>query len=321
VSQVSTETEVPDKTVIEEEPKERIEDEYRDNEKILYKTRVTLLGKKPEEADCFVTEGHVVIEAREPIKIPMSRVQECDIAAEYPSVFYPTGTATLTFLDDLNKKHKLSLEMAARDLGYFKQALAEQVEFPTSFLDKLTDPFRDHTRDDICAGLQRLGVDVKMAVRGRAEEKSSGKESLGVIDIPAGPIRWVNVCKVTYTSGQGRGKTYYFTEYGVPDPRLEPKLAWLEVRSVRMKNFPLVGRVVDLRWEGKDSGLGIIKRLNSDISIKAPIMRSRDVKIRIHRYLRCWIMSTKTREVPSAELWDCYQAIARHLLADWSPSK
>ncbi|GAG95007.1 unnamed protein product, partial [marine sediment metagenome] len=109
-AQVPTEAEVQGKTVIEKEFKEGIEDEYRDNEKVLYKTRCRLLGKKPEEADCFVTEGHVVIETNEPVKIPLSRVQKCDIAAQYPSRFFPTGTATLTFLDDLNKKHKLTLE-------------------------------------------------------------------------------------------------------------------------------------------------------------------------------------------------------------------
>ena len=45
LSQVSTEAEVPDKTVIEKEPREIVEEEYRDNEKVLYKTRGWLLGK------------------------------------------------------------------------------------------------------------------------------------------------------------------------------------------------------------------------------------------------------------------------------------
>ncbi|HEY86693.1 MAG TPA: hypothetical protein G4O06_01470 [Dehalococcoidia bacterium] len=33
------------------------ENEYKDNEKVLYKTKGKLLSKEPEEADLFVTEG------------------------------------------------------------------------------------------------------------------------------------------------------------------------------------------------------------------------------------------------------------------------
>jgi len=41
------------------------EAEYKDNEKVLYETKgkFHLPHKKPEEANLFVTEGHVVIEA------------------------------------------------------------------------------------------------------------------------------------------------------------------------------------------------------------------------------------------------------------------
>ncbi len=167
-----------------------------------------------------------------------------------------------------------------------------------------------------------------MAERGRAEEVIATTWvrdhlafwvfSLGLIDIPDGPIRWIVVCKDDGQPGQSNKLlSDYYINYGVSDPRLEPKFPRLLIESTRKKNYPLVGRVVDLRWEGKDSGLGVIGRLNSDISIKEPIMRSRDVKIRIHRHLRCWIISTKTWDVPSPGLWNCYQAIAQHLLAEW----
>ncbi len=140
LSQVSTEAEVPDKTVIEQEPKEKIEGEYQGNEKVLFKTRgkLTLPSKKPEEADCFVTEGYVVIQAEDPIKIPLSCIQNFEF--RYGEV-YPSGTAILTFLDDLNKKHKLSLEVDA--VIDFKVALAKHVEFPTSSFDKVVDKIGD----------------------------------------------------------------------------------------------------------------------------------------------------------------------------------
>jgi hypothetical protein len=101
----------------------------------------------------------------------------------------------------------------------------------------------------------------------------------------------------------------------------ELKELWggLEIKSVRKKAFPLFGKVVDLHWKGKDSGLGIINRLNGDILIKRPIMKSRDVLIRAHGKHGCWIISTLTNVPPSEELWNCYQAIAQHLLAEWTP--
>lgn len=53
------------------------ETEYKDNEKVLYKTKgkLQLPDNKSEDVDCFVTEGHVVIDAEEPIKIPITHVK------------------------------------------------------------------------------------------------------------------------------------------------------------------------------------------------------------------------------------------------------
>ena len=112
------------------------ETEYKDNEKVLFKAKgkLSLPHKKLEDVECFVTEGHVVIEAEEPIKIPASRIKECQItidslglsSSSHPGSF--SGTARLWFLDDENKKHELSLEMAARELGYFKHAAEEAYE-------------------------------------------------------------------------------------------------------------------------------------------------------------------------------------------------
>ena len=189
------------------------------------------------------------------------------------------------------------------------------------FFFEVKETFRDSTRDDICAGLQRLGIDARLAERGRVEEKFGGKSSPGLIEIPEGPIRWVNVRKETR---QDLPDVYY-TDYGVPDPRLEPNFSkTVRIKSVRKKNFPLLGEVVDLRWEllweGEDFGLAVINRLNSDFRLKEPIMKSRDVTIDTHGDHSCWIISTKTRDPPSEELWDCYQKIAQHLLAEWSSS-
>ncbi len=148
LSQVSTEAKVPDKTVIEKEIEAKIEDEYRDNEKVLFKTEGYLilprskhdgLYRKREMAYCFVTERYVVIEAEETTKIPLSCIQDCRLSygteAGFEFGFGPCVIATLTFVDDTNKKYELSFEMYdMANGGNFKRALAKHLEFPMSSL-------------------------------------------------------------------------------------------------------------------------------------------------------------------------------------------
>jgi hypothetical protein len=124
VSQVSSEAEVPDKTVVRKEPKEMVGDEYKDNEKVLFHNMSELVmpNREPKKAECFVTEKQIVIETEEPIKIPLSKILECDLSYDF-SMGYKSGTAQLTFRDDLNNKHELSLIMA--NIGDFRQQLSQ----------------------------------------------------------------------------------------------------------------------------------------------------------------------------------------------------
>jgi hypothetical protein len=180
----------------------------------------------------------------------------------------------------------------------------------------LDSVLQDSAPGNICAGMQRLGINAQIAVRGRYEE-SIGKvgDSLGIIDIPEGPIRWINVCRVYYRTGQLGGNYNHHTAYGVPDSSLEPSWRSKRIRTVRVKTFPLFGKVVDLRWKGDDFSQEIIRRLNEDPLIRDPMMRSRDVEISAYPEHGCWILFTANprKEAPPREVWDCYQRIARHL--------
>ena len=53
-----------------------MEDEYKKNEKILCKTkgRLRLPQKKPGKVEYLVTEDHIIIEAEEPIGIPVLHI-------------------------------------------------------------------------------------------------------------------------------------------------------------------------------------------------------------------------------------------------------
>jgi len=192
------------------------------------------------------------------------------------------------------------------------------------FFGKVREAFRDKEQDMITSfytGLQSLGISAQILPRGRPEENiRHGSRCL--IDIPEGPIRWVNLREVNNTTLSGGGRDHY-TDYGVPDLRLEPNSPKLLIKSVRIKNIPLFGEIVDLRWKGKDAGLGIIGRLNSDASLKRPIMIRHNVYVQGYGKHRCWVISMSSDwltewDVPSRDLWACYQGIARHLLAEWS---
>ncbi len=138
-------------------------------------------------------------------------------------------------------------------------------------------------------------------------------DSIFVVDIPEGLISWI------HQWGWVTANTTPFiqTDYGISDYRLASNLPEPQIASVRVKSFPLLGKVVDLHWKGEDFGLGIISLLNYDMSIKHTIMRSHDVRIVAHGDYRCWIMSVSTQAIPSEGMWNCYQAIASHLLAEW----
>ena len=182
----------------------------------------------------------------------------------------------------------------------------------------MCDWFRDKSRDKICAGLRSLGVNARMADRGRSEEAMGEGESLGIIDIDDGPIPWVNVRSVT-TSGGGYmdgddSVTHHHTDYGVPVGYPAPN-----VTIKRRVTFPLLGKVIDAGWaaEGSDQGSGLVedvlRRLGEDAQVREDIITTRNVEITGH--LTCWVISTATGEVPTfLQAWHIYQAIAQHLI-------
>ena len=62
----------------------------------------------------------------------------------------------------------------------------------------MREKLRDKTRDDLAHALSSLGVRAELAERGRVQEKVNNSwfnRSLGVIDLPEGPIRWINILK------------------------------------------------------------------------------------------------------------------------------
>jgi len=187
-----------------------------------------------------------------------------------------------------------------------------------SLFDKLSEKLRDHARDELCTSLQALGIQAQLSERGRPEEDitsskrflGDGSKSLGIIDILEGPIRWLNVKKqVQDEDGWVIAGAEHWVECGIPDTKVQPGFSEVRLKLKRTKKFPLLGRVVRTRWDGKDFGTGVRNRLNQDITVI-------NVQIKIGAYPQycCWILTADKISIPS-ELWDYYQRIAKHLLA------
>jgi len=87
-----------------------------------------------EEYECKLTKNHLIIEAEFSIKIPFLRILNCD--AHNPSSLdstyssqpqkLPWGTATLKYLDELDKVKTLSLQIPAGKLTVFQESIWEQ---------------------------------------------------------------------------------------------------------------------------------------------------------------------------------------------------
>ena len=98
----------------------------------------------------------------------------------------------------------------------------------------------------------------------------------------------------------------------IPDIHLALAYTW--------KGFLWGRRVVDIRWDGNDFGLGLKDFLNSDESLKAQIMEASAYELGIESNIKAksWIITTGLTYGspwrPSCALWECYQAIALRLL-------
>ena len=188
----------------------------------------------------------------------------------------------------------------------------------------LRDSFQTYFRKELRPAFQAFGVKVQLSSRERLEKDITSiwpGRSFAFIDVTSGPIRWVNFKENRYDEN-----TKYM-EYGVPDFKVKPTFPKVRIRSARVRSVPLVGNILDVRWRGKDFGLGLIDRLNGDVSLRQPMSNAfstgyliGDLAIDAYPKNGCWILAERTRsELPSRELWDCYETLASHLLGRREP--
>ena len=149
-----------------------------------------------------------------------------------------------------------------------------------SFLKKLKNNTRDKSRDIFYKHLITLGIDVSLAERGAKEEKLFNpwhRRSLGVININSDSlISYVNIIKRDRSKDTPPRWWYYF---GIPSKTSENKSDYIEVKSTRIKSFPVFGKVKSIRWDFNANGETLAEKFTKDSEINSLSKDLGDVKV------------------------------------------
>ena len=149
-----------------------------------------------------------------------------------------------------------------------------------SFLKKLKNNTRDKSRDIFYKHLITLGIDVSLAERGAKEEKLFNpwhRRSLGIININSDSlISYVNIIKRDRSKDTPPRWWYYF---GIPSKTTENKSDYIEVKSTRIKSFPVFGKVKSIRWDFNANGETLAEKFTKDSEINSLSKDLGDVKV------------------------------------------
>ena len=179
----------------------------------------------------------------------------------------------------------------------------------------MREKLRDKTRDNLADALNALGVGAEIAERGRSEERAcaSWAQSLGVIDIAEGPVRWVNVVRQSNQYG-----SRWWLVFGVPEDSadLRGRRKEIKLNTLRTKSFPLIGRVTNIAWTDNGNAGRLRTALTNDREVKAFVRKHGDVEIRNDdEHFLGWTLRIGKRFKPSKQDWEGIRAMAEHLLA------
>ena len=176
--------------------------------------------------------------------------------------------------------------------------------------------FRDKSRDNLAENLNSLGIRAVLAERGRAEEKVENswyQRSLGVIDIPKGLVRWINILK---KDGNGRSPPQWWVILGIPDERPLSSHKAVDIKTIRKKTFPLFGKVINVTWKGDDHHTGLAEVLSNDEAVKN--LAKKIGNLTLHSYAKefqGWTLQVDRRFEPTNQDWDTIQRIANYILS------
>jgi hypothetical protein len=180
----------------------------------------------------------------------------------------------------------------------------------------MKDMLRDKTRDNLAQNLNSLGIRADLAERGRAEEKIENswyQRSLGIIDIPEGLVRWINILK---KDGSKNSPPQWWVVLCIPDERPLSNHKAVDIKTIRKKTFPLFGKVVDVTWKGNDHHTGLVEFLSNDEAVKN--LAKRIGNLTVHSYaedFQGWTLQVDRRFEPTSQDWATIQKIANYILS------
>ena len=155
-----------------------------------------------------------------------------------------------------------------------------------------------------------------MSERERPEEQiqtSWRTRSLGIIDIPEGPIRWVNILR---QDGSKHSGPMWWVVLHIPDDKSVSDTQAVRIKTVRKKSFPLFGKVVNVIWRGDDHGAGLAYTLSSDQAIKELSKRIGNLDVRSYaKEFQGWTLQVDRGFEPTSQDWKDLLKVADYLLS------
>jgi len=180
----------------------------------------------------------------------------------------------------------------------------------------MKEMFRDKSRDELAQTLNSLGIRADLAERGHPEEKVENswyQRSLGVIDIPEGLVRWINILK---KDASRDSPPLWWVVLCIPDERPVPNYRAVDIKTIRKKTFPVIGKVVDVTWKGDDHHTGLCEVLSGDEAVRS--LAKNIGNLTIHSYgkeFQGWTLQVDRRFRPTNEDWATIQKIADYILS------
>ena len=180
----------------------------------------------------------------------------------------------------------------------------------------MQEQLQDKTRDDLADNLNAIGVKSTLAERDRPEEQVGNRKllrSLGVIDIDGGTIYWANIVIKDSTKNS---PPQWLIHFGVPDERAIPKEQSIKIKTKRKKAFPAFGAVAEVKWEGQDQGLGLVKALKANSAISQMATDLGNIEVRsLHDDFQGWYIQFDRKIEPTLDHWEALEELAEILLS------
>jgi len=291
--------------------------EYKDNEKVLYKTtaKVSLPHKKLEETNCIVTEHHIVVQAEETIKIPLSRIQNCVIVVSVSADgSVAPGTVTLKYLDSTQRRRTAQIETHP---AYYAGMLKSIISGRLGTYGKIMK-FAEELKD--------IGVDLELVYPQEEQEReftdslkaSPGvhqqrmvdrfTKQLGYIRIYDTHVNKINITKTVtvweLTDSWGTREEVNINYAADFEAAIE-QASEFSCSGQPKKRFLFFGGVIDYGWHGGE----LAEWLAQDTQLSEMLRKANAPSMEIaanHIYI-------KGKKLPSGELFPCIDRIAEYI--------